>query len=463
MNTPNFEIARQYVLGRLQQELPDNLTYHRIHHTRDDVAPAAERLAKESGVREDELLLLLTAAYFHDLGFVEQYFHHETLGADIAAQVLPTLGYSQAQIEAIRGIIMATRLPQSPQTLLEQIMADADMDVLGREDFLERNQALRDELKSMGRLFSDHEWYASQHRFIKSHSYFTQAAHDLRDEKKAENVALLGQLFEQSQTAAAAQEIARQNIGQGSEPPLLQSTAERVAILRSVNLFAETPDEVLEEVVSLLTPVEIPAKGVIFERGQEGDCMYVIASGRVRIHDGELVLNYLGAGDIFGEMALLDAQPRVASATAEEDTHILRLSQAPFHQLLVNHGEVALGVIRVLNRFLRGRLRDMAEDFQYIQQVGRITAAAAALEAGVYDAGKLDEVCQRTDELGQLARVFQRMASEVQARERRLKQEVQQLRIQIDEVKKAQQVSEITESEYFQRLQEQVQQLRRRR
>jgi nitrate/nitrite-specific signal transduction histidine kinase len=104
----------------------------------------------------------------------------------------------------------------------------------------------------------------------------------------------------------------------------------------------------------------------------------------------------------------------------------------------------------------------MAEDFLYIQQVQRITAAAAALEAGLYESAILDEVCKREDELGQLARVFQRMANEVQAREQRLKQEVQALRIQIDEVKKAQQVAEITESEYFQQLQQKIARIRKR-
>jgi DNA repair ATPase RecN len=105
----------------------------------------------------------------------------------------------------------------------------------------------------------------------------------------------------------------------------------------------------------------------------------------------------------------------------------------------------------------------MAQDFLYIQQVGKITSAAAALEAGVYDPSILDEVCQRSDELGQLARVFQRMANEVKAREQRLKQELQELRIQIDEVKKAQQVAEITESEYFQQLQSKLKAMKKRK
>ncbi|MBM4464409.1 MAG: HAMP domain-containing protein [Chloroflexi bacterium] len=96
------------------------------------------------------------------------------------------------------------------------------------------------------------------------------------------------------------------------------------------------------------------------------------------------------------------------------------------------------------------------------QPVARLTATAADIEAGTFEVEKLTGIAQRPDELGQLARVFQRMAREVYAREQRLKQEVQQLRIEIDEVKKARQVEEITETEYFQHLREHAAKMRER-
>jgi len=238
------------------------------------------------------------------------------------------------------------------------------------------------------------------------------------------------------------------------------STAEKVALLRAVGIFAETPEDILAEVASLLKPLEFKAGETIIHKGDCGDCMYIIAEGRVRAHDGERTLNYLGVADVFGEMALLDAEPRVASVTATEDTRLLCLDQAPFQELMATRAEVVRGIVRVLNRHLRARVQDMAQDFEYIQQMGRVISAAVALEAGRYDPRSLDEVGQRQDALGQLARVFQRMANEVQAREQRLKQEVQELRIQIDQVKKARQVAEITEAEYFQQLQESARRMR---
>src|SRR5436309_16127441 len=71
---------------------------------------------------------------------------HERASAQIAAAILPNYGYTPAHIQAICGMIMATKLPQAPHTLLEQIVADADLDVLGRPDFVTRNQDLHTEL-----------------------------------------------------------------------------------------------------------------------------------------------------------------------------------------------------------------------------------------------------------------------------------------------------------------------------
>jgi len=245
------------------------------------------------------------------------------------------------------------------------------------------------------------------------------------------------------------------------------SKSAQIAILKSVSLFAEIPEDTLDQVAALLHPLELRAGETIFHKGEAGASMYIITQGRVRVHDGEMLLNYLGTCDIFGEMAILDAphvpQPRSASVTAVEDTSLLRLDQAAFHELMTGQAEISLGVMRVLNRRLRALIKNMAQDFAYMQQMARITAAAAALETGRYDPRSLDEVCQREDELGQLARVFQRMASEVVAREQRLQQEVQQLRIQIDEVQKKRQVAEITESEFFQDIQEKADELRARK
>jgi DNA-binding response OmpR family regulator len=105
-------------------------------------------------------------------------------------------------------------------------------------------------------------------------------------------------------------------------------------------------------------------------------------------------------------------------------------------------------------------LRD--QEIDYLQQVGRVTAAAAAIKNDTFKNESLDEVASRSDELGQLAQVFQEMANQVYAREQRLQQQVQQLRIEIDQTRKTREVADITESEYFQQLLGKADELRNR-
>lgn len=139
------------------------------------------------------------------------------------------------------------------------------------------------------------------------------------------------------------------------------STIEKVIILKTVSVFSRTPNDVLADVAALLEEVDAASDETIFNKGDLGDSLYVIVAGRVRVHDGERLLNYLGERDVFGEMALLDPEPRVASVTPVEPTHLLRLAQAPFYDLMADRPEVGTGLIRVLTGHLRARVRDVAE------------------------------------------------------------------------------------------------------
>ncbi|MCB0121795.1 MAG: cyclic nucleotide-binding domain-containing protein [Caldilineaceae bacterium] len=230
------------------------------------------------------------------------------------------------------------------------------------------------------------------------------------------------------------------------------SNVEKKQILRTVNLFTETPDDILEEVARLLEEVVCPANATLFEQGDFGDAMYVIIEGRVRVHSGGRTLTMLERGSVFGEMAALDPEPRSAAVTALEDLRLLRLERIPFLQLITSRPEITTGVIHILCQTLRARTTVMVEDYEYLQQVAQLTAAAAAVEAGVYRFESVDRVTKRSDALGQLARVFQRMMREVYAREQRLQQEVQELRIEVDRARQEQQVNRITGTDYFKQL-----------
>ncbi|MBX0330347.1 phosphohydrolase [Oscillochloris sp. ZM17-4] len=200
MSQPDYEQARTYALSCLTNDLDPALCYHSLTHTRDDVAPAMERLAPLEGVAGEALMLLRTAAYFHDLGFLQRREGHEEAGVMIAAAVLPTYGYSPAQIAQIGGMIMATRLPQSPRSLPEQLLADSDLDLLGRDDFLALNLRLRAELAHYQPDPGDAAWLRGQIGFLRGHRYWTASARRLREARKQQNIALLEQLLAQSES-----------------------------------------------------------------------------------------------------------------------------------------------------------------------------------------------------------------------------------------------------------------------
>ncbi|MGB1286537.1 MAG: phosphohydrolase [Aggregatilineales bacterium] len=196
MSQPDFKAARRYALTRLENELPEWLTYHAIHHTRDDVVPATRRLAEMSGVAGEDMMLALTAAWFHDIGFVEDYSKNEPIAVRIAREVLPDMDYTPEHLEKIDGMIMATQLPQRPCNLLQEIIADADMDSLGREDFFTVQDSLRVELAKVGATFDADAWYQNELNFMLGHQYFTEAARKIRDRQKMDNIQVFCDLLE---------------------------------------------------------------------------------------------------------------------------------------------------------------------------------------------------------------------------------------------------------------------------
>ena len=196
--TPDFEKAKTFILNNLENELSPNLTYHCLKHTIKEVVPAADRLATMENVGDEERILLLTGAYYHDLGFIRQRQDHESISIQLAEKTLPMFGYSTAQVVIIRGIIQATCLPQSPTSLLERIMADSDLDYLGQEDFWERSNDLRHEIDNYGINLMDEEWFVYQLRFMQSHEYFTASERLLRGTKKQQHLLEIQELLDKA-------------------------------------------------------------------------------------------------------------------------------------------------------------------------------------------------------------------------------------------------------------------------
>ncbi len=179
----NFNAAEIYIQDKLKMELPPFLFYHSYAHTI-DVLKAAIVLADMEGIHGKDVLLLKTAVLFHDSGFTIQSTNHEEIGCQIARENLPHFDYSNTEIEQICGMIMATKIPQSPKNRMEEIICDADLDYLGRDDFESIANALFKELEIYHILSDEKDWNHLQLKFLESHHYFTKSAIGMRQEKK---------------------------------------------------------------------------------------------------------------------------------------------------------------------------------------------------------------------------------------------------------------------------------------
>ena len=130
-------------------------------------------------------------------------------------------------------------------------------------------------------------------------------------------------------------------------------TIEKVIFLRGVGIFASVDDEYLAEVARRMNEVRLAPAQVLFEKGDEGHLMYIIVSGRVRVHSDNRTIAELGEQEVIGEMAVLDPERRSASVTAIQDTLLLSLTHRDMYALIEADVEVARGLIRVLCRRLR--------------------------------------------------------------------------------------------------------------
>ncbi len=191
----NFDKAYSFLIQKMETGLPSYLTYHNAEHTK-KVVNAAEHLAREENVTGDDLILLKTAALFHDAGFLLDHQDHESHSVQLARKHLAEFDYTPAEIEKVCTLIMATRMPQTPVDKLSELLCDADLLYLGGKSYTETAEQLFREMKRFGTIKTKEEWLIRQAEFLSSHHYHTQAAIREREEHKRANLKELRQRIE---------------------------------------------------------------------------------------------------------------------------------------------------------------------------------------------------------------------------------------------------------------------------
>ncbi len=184
----NLAAIRDHVVFMLKSGLSGSLTYHKVDHTL-DVTNQSLVIAIGEGITDKQILLdIQIAALYHDSGFLFVYDNHEEVGCELARKQLPDFGVSPQSLTFICALIMATKIPQSPQNIYQEIICDADLDYLGREDFFKIGNTLRMELIAYKKISNDHVWEERQLDFLQSHQYFTKTSRQKREPVKIEYI-----------------------------------------------------------------------------------------------------------------------------------------------------------------------------------------------------------------------------------------------------------------------------------
>lgn len=239
----------------------------------------------------------------------------------------------------------------------------------------------------------------------------------------------------------------------------MQNTVDRLEAVRRVTLFNSLPEPELAQIAAALQAHELAPGEILFQQGDPGDELVIVESGQIAIYvplpqapaQGQPI-RIFQAGEMLGEMAVIDQKPRSASARAETAARILTLNGATFRQLLAQNPMLAVGVMSGLSDRIRYTTDFLGEVRRWVQRIAEGDYQAGGQAAGAY----------RDPTLAALAEDFARMAARVAEREETLKKEVAQLKIEIDEARRHQEAQRIMGSEYYKALKEKARQLRER-
>ncbi|WP_442588331.1 Pycsar system effector family protein [Pedobacter sp. AW31-3R] len=181
--------VRAHVSISFHSENDSRLLYHNLLHT-EHVVQAAVKISNHYKLSDRDFFIVNAAAWFHDTGYLKGFKEHEATGAESAKEFLTAKGVEPAIVESVVNCILATKMPQHPVGLLEQIVCDADLFHLGGENFKEFNKLVRKEAEAcLGRELDKKEWRIKTIALLENHHYHTEYCQELLAEGKQRNLA----------------------------------------------------------------------------------------------------------------------------------------------------------------------------------------------------------------------------------------------------------------------------------
>ena len=227
--------------------------------------------------------------------------------------------------------------------------------------------------------------------------------------------------------------------------------------LRDIIYFSQLPEGILDEIRTVLRLKKLQAGEILFNHGDAGDELVIVKQGKISIYvpaanqdESIQPIRIFTPGEVLGEMSLIDKQPRSASARAEVDSEVLTLDGDGFRQLLGAHPELAMAVMAGLNDRIRYTTEFLGEVREWVKRIA----------VGDYQTESIMDESYQDRTIAALAAEFAQMAARVQQREEDLRQEVTQLRIEIDEIKRKREAQRIMDTDYYKDLKAKAKALR---
>jgi len=190
----NHELITQaiaYVEVLFKSRKRDWVRYHTLEHAK-SVAKASEEIGVDCGLSGEDLEVVILAAWFHDAGYLDKIEGHEERSVELATSFLEETGFPQDKVAQVARCIRATKMPQNPKNLIEEVLCDADISHLASKDFLESTAQVRFEIEHhMGRKLSEVEWLTMNTNFVAGHRYHTDCARSKYGRGQADNLRVL--------------------------------------------------------------------------------------------------------------------------------------------------------------------------------------------------------------------------------------------------------------------------------
>lgn len=253
MNEELLNKVEAYSRKTLTEDLPDVFVYHNLDHTV-EVVEACKDLSSKLSISKEDTFIVEAAAWFHDLGYIKSTCDHESFSGEYAREFLESENVNESTIKQVVDCIQATKMPQEPKTLLEEIICDADLSKLAKKSFFKRGLLLQQEWTSLEMKCPSKmdNWIEHTLEFLQSHNFHTSFAKENWTKKKNKNIVLL------QEKLAALNEPKKTKLGRGVETMFRTTSRNHIQLSaiadNKANLMLSINAIIISVVLSALVP-----------------------------------------------------------------------------------------------------------------------------------------------------------------------------------------------------------------